>query len=80
MKTGIHVMSPGPNHRVLTTVASAAHAFNAGLVDECQLFVYPVLVGEGKPAFPSDARIQLELLEERRFGNGVVNLRYRIQS
>ena len=58
----------------------AAHAFNAGLVDECQLFIYPVLVGEGKPAFPSDARIQLELLEERRFGNGVVNLRYRIQS
>ena len=42
----------------------AAHAFNAGLVDECQLFIYPVLVGEGKPAFPSDAPIQLELLEE----------------
>ena len=58
----------------------ASHAFNAGLVDECQLFVYPVLVGEGKPAFSSDTRIQLELLEERRFGNGVVNLRYRIQS
>jgi dihydrofolate reductase len=58
----------------------AAHAFKAGLVDECQLFMYPVLVGQGKPAFPSDARIQLELLEERRFGNGVVNLHYRIQS
>jgi len=55
----------------------AAHAFDAGLVDECQLFVYPVLVGDGKPAFPSGARIQLELLEERRFANGVVNLRYR---
>lgn len=58
----------------------AAHAFNAGLVDECQLFVYPVLVGEGKPAFPSDARAQLELLEEHRFSNGVVHLRYRTQS
>ncbi len=58
----------------------AAHAFNAGLVDECQLFIHPVLVGAGKPAFPTDARIHLELLEERRFGNGVVNLRYRIQS
>ena len=58
----------------------AAHAFNAGLVDECQLFIYPVLVGEGKRAFPTDAHIQLELLDERRFGNGVVNLRYRIQS
>ena len=58
----------------------AAHAFNAGLVDECQLFVRPVLVGGGKPAFPSDARVQLELLEEHRFGNGVVYLRYRTQS
>ena len=60
--------------------ALAAHAFKAGLVDECQLFVHPVLVGDGKPAFPRDAHIQLELLEERRFGNGVVNLRYRVQS
>jgi dihydrofolate reductase len=58
----------------------AAHAFNAGLIDECHLFVYPVLVGEGKPAFPSDARVQLELQEEHRFGNGVVYLRYRTQS
>jgi len=58
----------------------AAHAFNAGLVDECQLFIYPVLLGEGKPAFPSDARVQLALLDEHRFGNGVVNLRYRVQS
>jgi dihydrofolate reductase len=54
-----------------------AHAFGAGLVDECHLLVYPVLVGDGKAAFPRDARIPLELLEERRFGNGVVYLRYR---
>ena len=58
----------------------AAHAFNAGLVDECQLFIYPVLVGGGKPAFPRDGRIELELLEERRFGNGIVYLRHRIRS
>jgi dihydrofolate reductase len=58
----------------------AAHAFNAGLIDECHLFIYPVLIGEGKPALPSYARAQLELLEEHRFGNGVVNLRYRIRS
>jgi dihydrofolate reductase len=56
----------------------AAHAFNAGLIDEYQLFLYPVLVGEGKPAFSGNARVQLDLLEEHRFGNGVVNLRYRI--
>ena len=58
----------------------AAHAFSAGLVDECNLFVCPVVVGDGKPAFHSDAHIQLELLEERRFANGVVNLRYRVQT
>jgi dihydrofolate reductase len=58
----------------------AAHAFNARLIDECQLFIYPVLVGEGTPAFSGDARVQLDLLEEHRFGNGVVNLRYRILS
>ena len=56
----------------------AAHAFDAGLIDECQLFIYPVLVGDGKPAFSGDARVQLDPLEEHRFGNGVVNLRYRV--
>ena len=58
----------------------AAHAFSAGLVDECHLFIYPVLVGQGKPAFPSDAPTQLQLLEEHRFGNGVVYLRYRTRT
>lgn len=56
----------------------AAHAFDAGLVDECELFVYPLLVGEGKPAFPR-APVRLELLQERRLGD-VVNLRYRVKS
>ena len=55
----------------------AAHAFEAGLVDECQLFVYPVVVGGGKPAMPRGTRLELELLDERRFSNGVVYLRYR---
>jgi dihydrofolate reductase len=55
----------------------AAHAFDAGLVDACQLFVYPVLVGRGKSAFASDNQVQLDLLEERRFDNGVVYLHYR---
>jgi dihydrofolate reductase len=58
----------------------AAHAFNAGLIDECQLLIYPVLVGEGKPAFSGDAHVQLDLLDEHRFGNGVMSLRYRILS
>jgi dihydrofolate reductase len=54
----------------------AAQAFTAGLVDECHLFVWPVLLGGGKPALSADARTELELLDERRFGNGVVHLRY----
>jgi dihydrofolate reductase len=58
----------------------AVHAFSPGLVDECHLFICPVLVGQGKPAFPSDARAQLELLEEHRLGNGVVYLRYQTRA
>ena len=57
----------------------AAHAFKAGLVDECQLFIHPVLVGGGKPALPRDARAELELVDERRFTNGIVYLRYAIR-
>jgi dihydrofolate reductase len=55
----------------------AAQAFRAGLVDECQLFLTPVVVGGGKPALPDDVRLELELLGERCFGGGVVFLRYR---
>jgi len=56
----------------------AAQMFRAGLVDECHLFVYPVVVGAGKASLPRDLRADLELLDERRFGNGVVYLRYRV--
>ena len=55
----------------------AAHAFRAGLVDEVRLFVAPILVGGGKQSLPDAIRLDLELLDERRFGNGVVHLRYR---
>ena len=57
----------------------AARALGAGLVDECRLFLSPVVVGGGNRAFPDDVRLRLELLDERRFGNGVVHLRYRSQ-
>lgn len=57
----------------------AAQAFRAGLVDECHLFLHPVIVGGGKPALPGAVRLALELLEERGFGNGVVYLRYRVR-
>jgi dihydrofolate reductase len=55
----------------------AAQAIRAGLVDEFQLFVTPVVVGGGKKALPDDVHLKLELLDERRFGSGVVHLRYR---
>ena len=55
----------------------AAQALNAGLVDECQMYVWPTVLGAGKPAFPIDARVDLDLVDERRFGNGVVLLRHR---
>jgi dihydrofolate reductase len=58
----------------------AAQAFGARLVDECHLFVTPVVVGGGKRFLPSDVRLELELLGERRFGNGMVYLRYRTKT
>jgi dihydrofolate reductase len=58
----------------------AAQAIRAGLVDEFQLFVAPMLVGGGKQSLPDDVRLNLELLNERRFGNGVVHLRYRTRT
>ena len=56
----------------------AAHTLRSGLLDECQLLIRPVLLGGGKPALPSDTRVGLELLDDRRLGKGVVYLRYRV--
>ncbi|WP_328345444.1 dihydrofolate reductase family protein [Micromonospora sp. NBC_00421] len=55
----------------------AAQAFDAGLIDECELFILPIVVGGGRPGLPTGMRAELELIEERRFRNGVVHLRYR---
>ena len=54
----------------------AAHAFRVGLVDECDLFVTPVVVGGGKRSLPRNVHLELELLDERRFEGGVVHLHY----
>jgi dihydrofolate reductase len=54
----------------------AAQAIRAGLVDEYHLFVAPIVVGGGKQSLPDDVHLELELLDERRFGNGMVHLRY----
>ncbi|MGH8838036.1 MAG: dihydrofolate reductase family protein [Jiangellaceae bacterium] len=58
----------------------AARAFEAGLVDECHVFVAPIVVGGGTRSFPDDVRVRLELADERRFGNGMVHLRYRTRT
>jgi dihydrofolate reductase len=54
----------------------AAEALRAGLVDEVQLFINPIVVGGGKPALPDGVRVPLELIDERRFDSGVVYVRY----
>jgi len=58
----------------------AAQAIKAGLVDECHLFITPIVVGGGKHFLPNNVRLRLELLDERRFGNGVVHLHYRTRT
>ena len=58
----------------------SAQAVRAGLVDEYYLLVSPVVVGGGTPFLPQGVRLNLELIDERRFGNGVVFMRYRAVS
>jgi dihydrofolate reductase len=58
----------------------AAQAIKAGLVDEWHLFVSPIVVGGGKQSLPDNVRLKLDLLDERRFGNGVVHLHYRTRT
>ena len=58
----------------------AGEAMAAGLVDECHLFLSPVLVGGGKSALPDKVGAQLELLDEHRFQGGVVHLHYGVRS
>ena len=58
----------------------AGQAIAAGLVDECQLFLVPVMVGAGTRALPDGVHVELELVDERRFASGVVYLRYRTRT
>lgn len=58
----------------------AAQALRAGLVDECHLFVAPIVVGGGKRLFPEDVLLKLDLLDVRRFDSGIVYLRYRLRT
>jgi dihydrofolate reductase len=58
----------------------AAAAFTAGLVDECHLFLVPIVIGGGTRALPDGVRVELDLLAERRFESGVVHLHHRVRT
>lgn len=58
----------------------AAHAIRAGLVDEYHLLIAPIIAGGGNPYLPGKVSVKLELLDERRFDNGLVYVRYRAKS
>lgn len=58
----------------------AAHALRAGLVDEIQLFIAPVIVGGGLSMFPRDLRLSMSLIDERRFANGMTFVRYDVHN
>jgi dihydrofolate reductase len=60
--------------------ALAAHAIRAGLVDEYHLLIAPIIAGGGNPYLPGKVPVKLELLDERRFDNGIVHVRYRAKS
>ena len=55
----------------------ASLAFRAGLVDECHLFLAPVVVGAGNRSLPTSGFLRFELLGERHFKSGFVQLHYR---
>ena len=83
------VFDPGAVRQLKATAARditvggptlAARALEAGLVDELHLFLSPVVVGGGKRSLPDNVHLKLELLDERRFGNGAVHLRYRVRA
>jgi dihydrofolate reductase len=56
----------------------AAEALRAGLVDDIHLFISPVIIGGGNSALPDDLRLDVELVDQHRFGNGVVHCHYNI--
>ena len=79
MRSGDWFKRPGADLTVGGAELAGA-AMRAGLVDECQLLLAPIIVGGGKRALPGNVLARLELLDERRFGSGVVHLRYRVQA
>lgn len=68
-----------PNDLTVGGAQLAAEALKQGLVDQVRLFLHPIIIGAGTRALPSDVRAGLELLDERRFRSGVVQLQYAVR-
>ncbi len=75
-----HLKESSPSDLSIGGATIAAEAFRHGLVDECVLLLCPVAVGGGKPALPRGVRLDLELLDQRRFRNGVIYVRHAVRS
>jgi dihydrofolate reductase len=72
-------MKVGQTHDLTVGGADlAAQAIGAGLVDECHLIFWPIVLGGGKPALPTHQRLDFQLVDERRFRSGIAHLHYRI--
>ena len=81
VQTGGSHIAFGNDGLLYITVGGAelgGQAIAAGMVDELQLLLGPILVGGGKAALPGDVRVRLELLDEHRFAGGMVFLRYAV--
>lgn len=77
----VRALKRGSEHAITVGGAELAGlALEAGLVDECHVFLQPVSIGDGKRAFPAHLRCSLELLETRRFDTGVIHARYRVRN
>jgi dihydrofolate reductase len=77
----VRAMKAAANDRLTIGGADLSRqAFAAGLIDECRLFISPVLLGGGKLALPRGMHVELDLLEERRFSSGVLYVRYRVRT
>ncbi len=75
----IHRMKAGQIHDLTIGGAGlAAQAMKAGLVDECHLILWPIVLGGGKDALPSHGRMDFQLIDEGRFRSGITHLRYRV--
>jgi dihydrofolate reductase len=74
-----HIKDEAASDLLIGGAHLAGQAIRAGLVDELQLFLVPILVGGGTRVLPDDVRVPLELTDERRFDSGMVHLRYRVR-